>query len=89
MNKILFKIFLSISVCILLYLFIKNDGLIDYYQKYDYYQKLVNDKNILSQELKNIQTENELLKNNKRYIEKIAREEYFYIYPDEIIISLD
>ena len=36
-----------------------------------------------------LKKENNLLKNNKRYIEKNAREEYFYIYPDETIITFD
>ena len=43
--------------------------------------------NKLDQELNTIQTQNRLLKSNKRYIEKTAREEYFYIYPGEIIVS--
>ena len=43
----------------------------------------------LQNELLKIQNENELIKTDKNHIEKIAREEYFYIYPNEIIISLD
>ncbi len=89
MNNILFKLFLSLSVCLILYLFVKQDGLIDYYREYNYYQQLIIDKNILEQELNEIKLENKLLKHNKRYIEKIAREEYFYIYPNEIIINLN
>lgn len=67
----------------------KNDGLIDYYQTNQSYQKLLNQKYQLNQELAQLKKENNLLKNNKRYIEKVAREEYFYIYPDEIIITFD
>ena len=89
MNNILFNFFLSLSVCLILYLFVKQDGLIDYYREYNYYQQLIIDKNILEQELNEIKLENKLLKHNKRYIEKIAREEYFYIYPNEIIINLN
>ena len=55
----------------------------------NYYQQLIDDKNILEQELKGMKIENQLLKHNKRYIEKVAREEYFYIYPNEIIINLN
>ena len=83
MNKLL----LSILICMILFLFIKSDGLMDYHNQKTYYESLVLKKNKLNQELNTIQTQNRLLKSNKRYIEKTAREEYFYIYPDEIIIS--
>ncbi len=85
MNKFL----LSSLICIILYLFIKQDGIIDYYQTEKSYKKLLVEKEELDQELKNIKTQNQLLKHNKKHIEKIAREEYFYIYPDEIIISFE
>ena len=81
------KLFLSILICILLFLFIKSDGIIDYYSEQAYYQSLLSEKDQLDKELHAIQEQNHLLKTNKRYIEKVAREEYFYIYPDEIIIS--
>lgn len=85
MNKFL----LSALVCLIIYFFIKDDGLIDYYQTNQSYQKLLNQKHQLTQKLANLKKENNLLKNNKRYIEKNAREEYFYIYPDETIITFD
>lgn len=85
MNKFL----LSALICLIIYFFIKNDGLIDYYQTNQSYQKLLNQKYQLNQELALLKKENNLLRNNKRYIEKVAREEYFYIYPDEIIITFD
>ena len=89
MNNVFLKILTSLSVCIILYLFMKQDGVIDYYQEYRYYETLVHEYNELSNQLENLQKENQMLKHDKRYIEKIAREEYFYIYPDEIIINLD
>lgn len=85
MNKFL----LSSLICLIIYFFIKEEGLIDYYQNNQSYQKLFLQKNHLNQELDILKKQNKLLKNNKRYIEKIAREEYFYIYPDEIIITFD
>jgi len=85
MNKFL----LSALFCLIIYFFVKNDGLIDYYQTNQSYQKLLNQKYQLNQELALLKKENNLLRNNKRYIEKVAREEYFYIYPDEIIITFD
>ena len=81
--------FLSGLICITFYLFIKDDGIIDYYRGKESYQELVIEKNQLDKELQAIKDENRLLKNNKHYIEKVAREEYFYIFPDEIIISLE
>ena len=68
---------------------LKNEGIIDYYKESQHNQTLLNKQNILVDELEQIKSENKLLKHNKRYIEKIVREEYFYIYPDEIIISID
>jgi len=85
MNKFL----LSALVCLIIYFFIKDDGLIDYYQTNQSYQKLLNQKHQLTQKLAILKKENNLLKNNKRYIEKNAREEDFYIYPDETIITFD
>ena len=83
------KLFISIIICLLFYLFIKQDGLLDYYKGYNNYIILEEEQSKLNQELKIIKDENRLLKNNNRYIEKTAREEYFFIYPNEIIISLD
>ena len=89
MNNFFLKVLTSLSICIILYLFMKQDGVIDYYKEYRYYETLINEYNELSIQLENNQQENHMLKHDKRYIEKIAREEYFYIYPDEIIINLD
>ena len=83
MNKLL----LSILICMIFYLFIKSDGLMDYHNQKTYYESLVSKKTKLDKELNTIKTQNHLLKFNKRYIEKTAREEYFYIYPGEIIVS--
>jgi len=89
MNNFFLKFLTSLSICVVLYLFMKQDGVIDYYKEYRYYETLVNEYNELSIQLENLQLENKMLKHDKLYIEKIAREEYFYIYPDEIIINLD
>ena len=83
MNKLL----LSILICMIFFLFIKSDGLMDYHNQKTYYESLVSKKNKLDKELNTIKAQNRLLKSNKRYIEKTAREEYFYIYPGEIIVS--
>ena len=59
----------------------------DYHNQKTYYESLVSKKTKLDKELNTIKTQNHLLEFNKRYIEKTAREEYFYIYPGEIIVS--
>ena len=82
------KFFISVIICFVFYLFIKEDGLLEYYKGYNNFNQLKK-KIKLQSELLKIQNENELIKTDKNYIEKIAREEYFYIYPNEIIISLD
>ena len=89
MNNFFLKVLMSLSICFVLYFCMKQDGLVDYYKEYMYYKTLIHKHDTLSTELENLQKENQLLTNDKRYIEKIAREEYFYIYPDEIIITLD
>ena len=89
MNNFFLKLLMSLSICLVLYFCIKQDGLVDYYKEHMYYKTLINKHDVLSMQLENLQRENQLLTNDKRYIEKIAREEYFYIYPDEIIINLD
>ena len=87
MNNYISKFLLSISIAIVIYFFIKNEGLIDYNQEYNYYYNLLSKKDSLSNELFELQIENKWLEDNKEYIEKIAREKYFYIYPDEKIIN--
>ena len=87
MHTYLSKILLSLSIAIIIYLFIKDEGLIDYNTEYNNYYNLLSVKDSLSNRLFDLQLENKWLENNKEYIEKVAREKYLYIYPDEKIIN--
>ena len=87
MHTYLSKILLSLSIAIIIYLFIKNEGVIDYNTEYNNYYNLLSVKDSLSNRLFDLQLENKWLENNKEYIEKVAREKYLYIYPDEKIIN--
>ena len=87
MRTYLSKILLSLSIAIIIYLFIKDEGLIDYNREYNNYYNLLSIKDSLSNRLFDLQLENKSLEDNKEYIEKVAREKYLYIYPDEKIIN--
>ena len=88
MDKIitLKNLFICIVIMVM-FLFMKDDGIIDY-------SSLLNNKNELSskiqkksKELDDLKKENQLLENDDQYIEKIAREKYFFLFPDETIIN--
>tara|TARA_B100001142_G_scaffold96284_2_gene98121 strand:- start:7749 stop:8018 length:270 start_codon:yes stop_codon:yes gene_type:complete len=88
MDKIitLKNLFICIVIMVM-FLFMKDDGIIDY-------SSLSNNKNELlskiqkkSKELDDLKKENQLLENDDQYIEKIAREKYFFLFPDETIIN--
>ena len=80
----------NLFICIILvimFLFMKDDGIIDY-------RVLLNDKNRLlstiekkSNELYDLKQENILLEKDNQHIEKIAREKYFFLFPNETIIN--
>ena len=88
MDKIitLKNLFICIVIMVM-FLFMKDDGIIDY-------SSLSNNKNELlskiqkkSKELDDLKKENQLLENDDQYIEKIAREKYFFLFPNETIIN--
>ena len=70
-----------------MFLLIKDDGIIDYQNLLNKKNQLLSEINILSLKLSDLKHENLLLQSNDQYIEKIAREKYFYIFPKEIIIN--
>lgn len=56
--------------------FLSNHGLLKYYQLLRRREQLVKQINQLKQDQNQLQQEIDLLSNNYRYIEKIAREKY-------------
>ena len=75
------------TAIIIIFFFIKDDGVLEYQQLSSDYSSLVFEMNELSNQLYDLKRDNIRLQNNDAYIEKISREEYFYIYPNEIIIN--
>ena len=88
MGKILsFKNLFILSILLIMFLFLKDNGLLDY-------QRLTNERNQLlstiqaeSNSLDDLKKENIQLQENDRYIEKIAREKWFFRFPNETIIN--
>ena len=88
MDKILsLKNLFILIVIITMFLFLKDDGIIDYQTLLNERNQLLSKVNEKSNQLDDLKEENRLLKNNDQYIEKIAREKYFYIFPKETIIN--
>ena len=74
------------GVIFLSYIFLfSNHGLIRYYQLVRRREKLIKQIDVLKQEQINLQKEIDMLTNNYRYIEKIAREKYQMGKPGEKI----
>ena len=88
MDKILsLKNLFILIVIITMFLFLKDDGIIDYQTLLNERNQLLSKVNEKSNQLDDLKEENRLLKNNDQYIEKIAREKYFYLFPKETIIN--
>ena len=88
MDKILsLKNLFILIVIITMFLFLKDDGVIDYQTLLNERNQLLSKINEKSNQLDDLKEENRLLKNNDHYIEKIAREKYFYLFPKETIIN--
>ena len=88
MDKILSLKNLFILIVILsMFLFLKDDGVIDYQTLLNEHNQLLSAVNEKSDQLFNLKRENIMLQNNDHYIEKIAREKYFYLFPKETIIN--
>jgi len=88
MDKILSLKNLFILIVILtMFLFLKDDGVIDYQTLLNEHNQLLSAVNEKSDQLFNLKRENIMLQNNDQYIEKIAREKYFYLFPKETIIN--
>ena len=80
------KNLLIITFLILIFFVVKDDGIIDYQKLSSLHDKLLLEEQELENQLYYLKQENQLLKNNNSYIEKIAREQFFYLFPNETII---
>ena len=87
MDKIFnFKNLLFFVILIISFMFVKSDGLIDLYKININERNHISTINELSNELKILKVENFNLENSKHYIEKIARENHYFLFPNEKII---
>lgn len=88
MDKIItFKNLFICVVLLIMFLFLKDDGIIDYRVLLNHKNELLSKINKKSNELYDLKQENVLLENDNQYIEKIAREKHFFLFPNETIIN--
>ena len=85
-NILSIKNVIIVSFLMLIFLTIKNDGIIDYYRLSNQHIKLLLKEQDFENQLYELKQENRLLKYSNQYIEKIARENFFYLFPNETII---
>ena len=86
MKKHLPKFLFSFLIILILFSFLKENGILDNEEAKEKYSNLLKEKSMLQDSLLVLKTNNQLLKSSNTYIEKIAREKYFYAYPNETII---
>jgi|TARA_B100001540_G_C15486797_1_gene497258 cell division protein FtsB len=80
----------NLFICIILaimFLFMKDDGIIDYRLLLNNKNRLLSEIQEKSNELYDLKQENILLEKDNQHIEKIAREKYFFLFPNETIIN--
>ncbi len=70
-----------------MFLFLKDDGIIEYRQLLGVRNQLSSEINLKSDKLYELKKESILLEKNPQYIEKIAREKWFFHFPNETIIN--
>ena len=88
MDKIItFKNLFICVVLLIMFLFLKDDGIIDYQVSLNNKNELLSKINKKSNELYDLKQQNILLEKDNQYIEKIAREKYFFLFPNETIIN--
>ena len=88
MGKIFsFQNLFILSIILIMFLFLKDDGLIDYQRLANEHNQLLSTIHDKSNALYDLKKENIQLQQNDRYIEKIAREKWFFRFPNETIIN--
>ena len=88
MDKIItFKNLFICIVLLIMFLFLKDAGIIDYRVLLNNKNELLSKINKKSNELYDLKQENLFLEKDNQYIEKIAREKYFFLFPNETIIN--
>jgi len=86
MKKPIPKFLFSLLIVLILFSFLKENGILDHEKEKEKYHNLLKEKSMLQDSLQALKINNQLLKSSNTYIEKIVREKYFYAYPNETII---
>ena len=86
MKKPIPKFLFSLLIVLILFSFLKENGILDHEKEKEKYHNLLKEKSMLQDSLQVLKINNQLLKSSNTYIEKIVREKYFYAYPNETII---
>ena len=86
MKKSIPKFLFSLLIVLILFSFLKENGILDHEKEKEKYHNLLKEKSMLQDSLQVLKINNQLLKSSNTYIEKIVREKYFYAYPNETII---
>tara|TARA_Y100001960_G_C13883570_1_gene452686 strand:+ start:128 stop:394 length:267 start_codon:yes stop_codon:yes gene_type:complete len=74
MKNYFFIFSLSLLIASIMYLFTKEDGLLDYFELQSEYENLQQENKRLTKQRQNLQTEEKLLINNDYYKQKHIRE---------------
>ena len=88
-NKFLFRIlFLLLTVAILAFLFFNENGILKYMQLKNQLKDLDNEIKASEEHLNALRAEIDSLKNSNVKIEKVARERYHMMLPDERVLKV-
>ncbi len=84
-----FIIYLLLIAIVLVYSIFKKKGVIDYFSLKVKYEEIVKENELLKKENTKLSQTINLLKNDKSYIEKIAREKFNMIGDGELLIKIN
>ena len=82
------KIILIIILLCIAFLLLNNNGLIRFFQEKKQNHALIENKEELEQRETELNEEKEKLQNDKKYIEKTAREQYNMVKPGEKVYKV-
>ena len=86
MKNYFFIFSLSLLASSIIYLFIKDDGLLEYYKHLDIYKNLNKEQNNLVEQFDSLKNEKLLLEKNLYYLDKKIRENNFIKSDEKTIL---
>ena len=87
-TKAKIKIILIVVLMGISFLLLNRNGMIRLFRAEQEYKTLIEKKEILEQKKGELESEKEKLLNDKKYIEKIAREQYNMVLPGEKVFKV-